>query len=629
MSKNYQTETEGAPDRRGGRADDSRSESTARPDTSTSTGTPVSRRQFLRVSAGAATAGALYTAAPHRIAPVEEAEAIAPIVVGGAFVASAAVGWALREYEVVGGDNPPDGLSPSALQQRVYETARTRQSTNASTFIDNENIAQGVEHTAYGDGKVAAIKQLNNEETQQVVQDAAVEANNDHRKTVLNNLAKSWNETLNELDNLLASVDSHADLTVMDVIAPDMENVHDSNYASINSIDAVNSWSIPERTLSLAGSREITVRSLQLDLDMNVSGDNCTDRSITRTVEFDPFEKPTSDFPDDCDNDTVRAGNFSVMVTDSSTVEYMNVNEWNRVWTMLKDTFDSVEDGLILWVDTIYSDVQAGEIATEDLLGPRELAEMTADDEEFNQAVADLMALNYSVDLEREAEVYLSSKDATIYGSLACSGDVTLTTGTVVPSNDEHDYYITYDVSQGEGNWTAYETGIDGGTLTFTAEPYQETLYYVDTEADETAEVRYGDFTDQGDGTWTVDLSEQLETSITNVSNVDYVADVDGEDIQTIQLTEEFEIVGFTDSEGNDYDEANFERTQPQDDTNYITQEEWDDLRARHEELIDKFEESKSGGGGSIDFSQFSMFGVPGEGVVLGALAAVAAILGR
>ncbi|ELZ35284.1 hypothetical protein C473_04099, partial [Halorubrum distributum JCM 10247] len=46
-----------------------------------------------------------------------------------------ALGWALREYEILGSDAPAEGLTPEVLKQQVYEISRTRKSTNASTIV--------------------------------------------------------------------------------------------------------------------------------------------------------------------------------------------------------------------------------------------------------------------------------------------------------------------------------------------------------------------------------------------------------------------------------------------------------------------------------------------------------------
>ena len=286
-----------------------------------------------------------------------------------------------------------------------------------------------------------------------------------------------------------------------------------------------------------------------------------------------------------------------------------------------------VRNGLIMWVDGVYGDVQAGTIDTGELLTPREQAQLTTDDEDFPQAIADLQALNIAVDLDREAEVYLPDLDATIYGQFAYTGDTQLEVGTVDPNATDVDgnevypgsFYFTYDISRGEGTWGDYNSGIDGGLLTFTAEPYAETVYTVQTAAGETVEVTSSDFSDNGDGTWTADLSGQLENAITSAEEIKFYSETGETQYETIQLDSTFEIRGFTDSDGNEYNKSNFERSEPQTDDNYISQEEWEEQQKRNEELIEKYEDSQSNGGSTTGISSFSteqiIAGVVGTGV--------------
>ena len=89
------------------------------------------------------------------------------------------------------------------------------------------------------------------------------------------------------------------------------------------------------------------------------------------------------------------------MVTGSITSLLMRGCLFEDITTKMED----VRNGLITWVDGVYGDIQAGTIDTGELLTPREQAELTSDDEDFPQALADLQALNIAVDLEREAEI--------------------------------------------------------------------------------------------------------------------------------------------------------------------------------------------------------------------------------
>jgi len=309
--------------------------------------------------------------------------------------------------------------------------------------------------------------------------------------------------------------------------------------------------------------------------------------------------------------------------------------DWSGILSDIEDAFQKVNGGLSTWVSGVYGDVQAGSLDTSDLLTPREQAKLTADDEDFPQAIADLQALNISVDLEREAEVYIPDVDATIFGQLGYTGDTQLEVGTVDPNATDSEtgdpiypgsFYFTYDISRGEGTWAEYNGGIDGGNLTFTAEPYENTLYRVQTSADETAEVTADDFEDNGDGTWAADLTDQLDNAITNADEIKFYSETGDTQYETIRLKDSFEIKSFTDSDGNQYNSSAFARSEPQDDTNYISEEEWKAQQERHEELIQKYEESQDESGAGL-IQRLQGGAIPPEGIVVGIAAIVFGLL--
>lgn len=564
----------------------------------------LTRRTFVK-GAGATAGAAAVGMGANRLeaGPVQEAEAVPPLIIAGAAIgASVAVGWALREFEVVGADDPPEGLTPGALHEQTYSTTRTRQSTNASTFIDNQNILEGVKHSAYADGKIAAIEALNEEAAKSEVQSRGVDAVESYETTIKQNFLRSWNESGREIKTLYDTIQAHADLTRSTVFP---KAFHHGNAGW----EWMASFETTERNITMPNGETFTL--VQLDVAGSTAGSGTDLRSVN---SWDPIQKYD---PADGSNNTYY-WRIHVAGAGGGTVEYLKFDEWNGMWSAIDTTFSDVKDGLALWVDSVYSSVQAGELDTSELLTPRELAEMTADQEDYNQAIADLMALNISVNLEREAEIRLPDIGATLYGSIGVSGDTTLSVGTIDPAADEYSYYFTYNVAEGEGTWDAFTAGVDGGVVTFTSEPFASTSYFITTNAGETAEVTAADFTDQGDGTWTVDVSGQLETAITEVTSVEYFSESTATDYQTVQLTSPFEIVTFRDSEGNEVDSADYTSTAPQDDTNYITKEEWQAQEDRYLELIEKYEESQGGAG----FAGL----LEGEGgIVVLALAAAAA----
>jgi len=550
----------------------------------------MTRRDLLRRSAvGAATVGAIGTGAVRLDhGPVGNSQAIAPVVAAGTAaklaagtaVGGAAVGWAVREFELLGSDDPPEGETADSLLNSFQNAVQTRKSVNSSMIVDNFDILDGIENLGYDDGKLEAIDALNEQVTEEEVKERAVDAALEYLSGPKERALKSWNESINELESFYNAVEDHPDTDYSDV-------TNGTILESSGTFYDFNGLEFDSSNHELPNGDEIEIKTVDI----------LADGSPNQSYTLGPYnftESNTGDwYPY---SDEGRHDGFRVTAGEGSTW-YLSWDDWEEVF----DRFDDMEEQLVgemeKWVEGVYGDVQSGELVLDDLLSPRQQAELTAEDEDFPQALADLQALNVAVDLEREAEIHLTEIDATVYGQIAYSGDGSLETGTVDPDDKDGTIYLTYDVSQGQGEWSAHDEGIDGGELTFTSEPFIETLYILDTSAGETVELTSEDFEeDEDEEEWVADLSDDLDDGITEVDRIEYFAEADETEYQTIPLEDEFEIVTYTDGEGNEYDESDFERSEPHTDDNYITEEEWKDREERYNELIDKYEDAQDSG---------------------------------
>lgn len=602
-----------------------------------------------------ATAGVGLSGRSPGPAAVGSANALAPVVVaiGGAV----AIDWALREFDVIGSDPPAEGLTEDALRQNAFETAKARNSTNKSTIIDNRNILDGANNIAYTDGKIAAIEKLNEEASQSEVEDAAIAAAESYFTTIEKNLLRSWNESVQELDAIRSRGEDHPDIDSVYRYSPDSGELLANQQDSTSSNYLRRFAGISPTNATLADGTEFEV------FEIDGEADELYEIQTSVLSASDSYE------------------GIQVVGPDEEVQLHTDPREWNAVYEDLTGRIGTVTDGLSLWVNEVYGEVQSGEIEISDLLTPREQASMLSDDEEYPQAVADLIALNIPVDPDREATITLQDRDITLSGLMAPTSppaDGFVVGQTYDPPAESWDLYFTYDPSKGSGGWTDFETEISEGTLVFTSEPYEASLYRVPTNAG-TVEVTTSDFTESDSGgTWTADVSDQLERveeewtdfetgidggtvtftalpdepaefditatdgdseTVTGsdftdegdgtftvetglgISEVDSVTarierwsvpegesvSVSSEDgstgYETVQIKEPFTLEELADSEGNTYGEAEFSQTEPQTDENYITQEEWDDLESKNQELIDKYEEATqtddgAGGGG-------------------------------
>jgi hypothetical protein len=297
-------------------------------------------------------------------------------------------------------------------------------------------------------------------------------------------------------------------------------------------------------------------------------------------------------------------------------------------------TFQNVRDGISTWVTNVYGGVQSGEIEISNLITPSVRAEMLSDEETEASAIADLAALNIPIDPEREATITITETSATLSGTIGLTdtSDGPIESGTTYdPSTFAGDVYFTADVSQLSGSWSAFNSGVDGGTITLTSQPYEGTVYNVTTTAGETVSVPATSWTDNGDGTWSYDASGELNTNITEVDSVSYESADDQTQYETLQISKEFTVNKIENKEtGEEVTSTSFESSEPQTDSNYITQEEWNQLEQQNQELIEKYEESQTTSGGAGGFLGDGLFqDTKTLGIVAGGAALAALLFGN
>jgi len=580
----------------------------------------MTRRDLLRRSAvGAATVGAVSTGAVRLDhGPVQNSQAIAPAIAAAGVGGSAAVGWALREYEIIGADDPPEGLTAGALADQVYQAINTRASNDRSTFQDNKNILQGIEHTAYSDAKIEAIEQLNDGEDQSTAQDAAVDIIDEQESTIIKNLINSHTEAAIEAATFGMAVDEHEDLGMWTPFTGKYREA-DTGSAFEDAEAAPVDYEMGTHELPNGEEVDYAKPEIKWALRQSLNGSVTDDGTFTYDFMDDDFETRVSGSGD---NGNGATQSYSVDIVHTvkaqrenedgeviSTATLPTHEDWYEMIQEVRQIADDVRDGIILWVNSIFDEFESGEFDADDLLTPREQAELTADDENFPQAITDLEALNVAVDYEREAEIYLEDIGATLFGRLGHTGDQTLETGLYDPDKTEDEYndledpdynyidgtvYLTYDVSEGSGEWSEYENDLDDGELVFTSQPFADTEYRIQTADGETTSVYESDFyeTDDG-GEWKAPITEILDNPDAAVESIEFFAESGETNYQTIQLADPFEIVEFTDSDGNTYEESEFERSEPHTDDNYITEEEWQEQQERHEELIEQYEDAQ------------------------------------
>ena len=558
-----------------------------------------SRRDFLKIGGGATALGATGMALPGPQNPTQRAEAIVPALVGVAAGTAIAVDWAIgQQPQLLKSDPPTSDLTADLLREQSFETLKKRKSSFRSTIIDNKNIVEfGFRETLYSEAKIAATKAINNGLSESEVHSAADNAINSHATIIEKNFLKSWEEYVSELIATCNQLRDHSSVSVSNVVG----YWHNAGEPRNDGSPTNGGTS----TVTLSDGSNFDVTALQIG-----------------TFDYYNFD-PVNGF--DADNNGRFISVYVFSQTDYQQDFEMINSVWIDTWDMLQQQISDANTGIDTWITNTYEQVSSGDLNTADMLSNSDLRQLAPDDQ--NMAYYDLVALNAGINQKYRTMINIPDLGIDLVGNLAFTGEGTLTTGIIDPQAQNEDYYFTYDISEPVGEWQDYQTLIDGGVLTFTSEPYSDTKYTVYTTHDETVNLLSTDFNyDSTNGVWTVDISGLLNNPITDVAKVEYSSQVEETTYETIQLKKPFEILKFVDSEGNEYGEAEFTRTDPQNDSNYVTQEEWDQMVSRYEDTLDEYQTTDNTDGTGFDISGLSLFGLPGETVAVGAAGLVGLI---
>lgn len=600
---------------------------------------PMSRRRMMKMTAagaGAAVAGKSVSTFSGS-APIGTARAGVPLAAVGFMVGVAVGEWALRRVTEYLDQGDPDGTLPADIVlNAVWDRIETRYSVNQSMFVDNMNIIERIGHVEFHEAKLAAFEKLEHDPaaSQEEVLEAAENAASAHLVTVQENFLRSWNEAVVELYALWDMLDDHEDLDAEeDVFA----HYHDED--GEDSLDR--DRDIPPRTwfdgyLQGPSKRFELYDGSEVECERpGIAGEDAGYGGDTTWFWAPPELTSQDDNYDYAPTDRLRFPGIWLQGGYDYDDSFLAYNRWATVWNKLETQHDQLLDDISIWVSAVYNDIQTGELETGELLTPSDVAELLPEEEEGSRAVADLLALNYPVDLDHEYHILLNLDvaDVNMYGILGVSDEISVEVGdTIDPSARNEQYFFAHDLADLHGEWAHFETGVDGGELVFTEEPLADVVYQIETGHGELVEVPYADLVENDDGDYVVDLSQDLENPITEVEKVDFFADTDETQNATINLRNEFTIVSITDSAGSEVeDPVQYEKpVETHTDDNYMTQEDFEEATAEWEDLVSRVEDEVGDNGdsgvGLGDWNLPALGEIPTAAVI--AVAAIAAYLG-
>lgn len=555
---------------------------------------------------------------------------------------------------LTGGALDYGGVSSLDLTTEVnYDRVREMRSADEMMLDQLFNTLENARNVAWFQSKEAWIESVQDGATASEAVTAADDALATYYvDTVQRNLLNHWNQQMNKLDDMITRLEEHEDVSnpsnYVDVNVP----TYDGNGGSIGTptiedqqIELVDGSSVTVRrtndqfsfdagSVDRSGSLSVSVTEISAsynDQDVNRADfrafTSADDRSAL-WVQYEPSEPTTwTDYqswavPEE--DETAHNDHWGGSLAFA--------NKFPILWTRIEEQYSSMVDNVKTWSSEAYSSLQADEISIEDLMSPAMLASEYStsyeDTGHYAYAASDLAALGLSTDYEHEQliERYDGSQ---LEGTLFVQADsFSADVGDEIdPANYGHVEIAfnpqTYSRALPDGE---FKEGIENGIWELQTEPETHGLYQMTTTHGETVTIEASEFSDQGadsdPGPWQVDLSDQLDDSISTAVEVNQFYQESAGEGARLTLTEPFTLLEAYDAEsGEEVDsiEAESYNTQTADVTR--TKEELEKLRQAFEDA-GYFEENSSGGGGGIPGSLSS------DGAIVGALVGLAVVLG-
>lgn len=585
------------------------------------------------------TLGAGSSAVP-RYSPVGRAAAIAPAIPIGIAAGAAAIAYLSGTDLFTGDDRDYSGYTgATALHDEIYIGAKDMASTDERVMTSIENNITHSEAVAMTKGKKAIIEEMNAGNGETAAQTAMEAAIDEYYASIQKNILTHYNEQVRKIVHHYKQLDAHADIMPSEVIV--------AGYTDTYTDDG----QVSDQTYQDAGIGDKTAAATLLNgetFDVEVRIWNYTGSTGSHIPTILPW---TDDFsttgsvpthPLNLDwnpgtltiwqnGDDYWSWDYKARET-TDTVTWMSNNGTPRMvdaWDSLHASRDTVLADLSGFVSDVYAQYSAGDIPTEDLVDPVTAAtelRQNYDNKSGQSAHAALMGIPTTADLTADLEIVSDSAEDGIW-------EVTADLFT--------SYVPTEDV--------AASASISSGVLTLDHQPVADSTYELTTGDAETVEFPSSDLSDNGDGTWQVDLSADLTTTTTSVTTLleevgfktgntyqpsnwsepffiayNYIDGATGEEKGDFtQIESEFTVVEVTDSNGDSVDSFRTESRNQQTADVSALKAELEQLREEQIALQEEAQNETDGGSNIVDDIADSQ-----AGPLVGAFLFVMGILG-
>ena len=389
----------------------------------------INRRQFMhRLGASTLGAGAAYYGG-SRVAgsPVKNGQAFIPVAIAAAVVGGAAVGYATRyvQNKYLGDDFDETAYDQAAADEvhaEIRENALEKSYYDDSMLTNLGNVLENSKQVAYGDGRVAAIEQMNLGNTEQMAIDVAVGVIDDFFATQQENLLEHYGfQAANFVrqSGMLRNIDG--------ISQPDVYYSPDVSYDG----------------KSLFGLYS-TTKSFSMVDGTNYTYDTFEYQYITDTGGSKPLQTASI-------SDRIRVQVFSVSKTTRET--FFELDRFDDTLSEISTNHSDTVSEITNFVNTVYPEYQAGDISLEDIVLPSELAAKSSDSEQNPLSGADLAVMGLEADTQSRTTVHLLDDDIYLNGSLYLktnSGPSLAVGQTYSPSSFTGPVYLAYNDYSGE-----------------------------------------------------------------------------------------------------------------------------------------------------------------------------------
>lgn len=282
-----------------------------------------------------------------------------------------------------------NSLSDSQLHTQVYQDAVEMQAVDESLITTMRNLLSNSQNAAFSDGKVAAIKSMNNGASLSTVKSDGTTKVDQFYKTQELNVLDHWEIQLQKCINIDSQIDN----------------------SGLNTTNVIDLWKLTQSSVyekhphynsgSAGGTRTYTlVNGTDIEVDkMNVNvGDQSTEMYVTPNASSSVML-------------------FILPPGTQSKQILIDVRDYYKLLNDISSKHSSVVSELETWIDGVYSNYTAGDIDPTKLVNANDLSNAASDEEGFSYAGADLALLGIS-GADHKYQIELLNDDKVVTGTL-------------------------------------------------------------------------------------------------------------------------------------------------------------------------------------------------------------------